>query len=81
MISFETMKRILLIAFVILISLISAVAQKTIDFTTYDVVAKADDVSIVVKDNDYRMAVGSLKKPKINMMMDYNKEQAASKMR
>lgn len=59
---------------------VTALAQKTIDFTTYDVVAKAGDVTIIVKDNDYRMVVGSLKKPKLNMVMGYSKEQAASKI-
>ena len=59
---------------------VTAFAQRTTDFTTYDVVAKADDVTIIVKDNDYRMVVGSLKKPKFNMVMGYNKEQAASKI-
>ena len=59
---------------------VTAFAQKTINFTTYDVVAKAGDVSIIVKDNDYRMVVGSLKKPKLNMVMGYTKEQAASKI-
>lgn len=60
--------------------MISAVAQKTVDFTAYDVVAKASDVSIIVKDNDYRMVVGSLKKPKLNMVMGYTKEQGALKI-
>lgn len=59
---------------------LSAFAQKTIDFTTYDVIAKAGDVTVIVKDNDYRMVVGSLKKPKLNMLMGYTKEQAASKI-
>ena len=59
---------------------ITAFAQKTIDFTTYEVVAKAGDVSVIVKDNDYRMLVGSLKKPKLNMVMGYTKEQAVSKI-
>lgn len=60
--------------------IVTAFAQKTTDFTTYDVVAKAGDVTIIVKDNDYRMIVGSLKKPKLNMVMGYTKEQAASKI-
>lgn len=59
---------------------ISVLAQKTIDFTTYDIVARAGDVSIIVKDDDYRMVVGSLKKPKLNMVMGYTKELAASKI-
>lgn len=59
---------------------VTAFAQKTADFTTYDVVAKAGNVTIIVKDNDYRMVVGSLKKPQLNMVMGYTKEQAASKI-
>ena len=73
------MKRILVVLLVLVTS-ITAFAQKTIDFTTYDVVAKAGDVSIIVKDNDYRMVVGSVKKPKLNMVMGYTKEQTASKI-
>lgn len=67
------MKRILVVLLVLITS-ITAFAQKTIDLTSYDVVAKADDVTIIVKDNDYRMIVGSVKKPKLNMMMGYTKE-------
>lgn len=61
------MKRFLLVLLVLVTS-ITAYSQK-VDFTTYDVVAKAGDVTIIVKDNDYRMIVGSVKKPKLNMMM------------
>lgn len=73
------MKRILVVLLVLVTS-ITAFAQKTIDLTTYDVVAKAGDVTIIVKDNDYRMVVGSLKKPKLNLLMGYTSEQAASKI-
>ena len=65
---------------VLMLNAVSMFAQKTIDFTTYGVVAKTGDVTIIVKDNDYRMVVGSLKKPKLNMVMGYTKEQAASKI-
>lgn len=58
---------------------VTAFAQKT-DFTTYDVIAKAGDVTIIAKDNDCRMIVGSVKKPKLNMQMGHSKEQAASKI-
>ena len=73
------MKRILVVLLVLVTS-ITTFAQKTTDFTTYDVVAKAGDVTIIVKDNDYRMVVGSLRTPKLNMVMGYSKEQAASKI-
>lgn len=35
-----------------MLNTVSMFAQKTIDFTTYDVVAKAGDVTIIVNDND-----------------------------
>ena len=57
----------------------SMLAQTT-DLTTYDVVAKSGNVSIIVKDNDYHMIVGSTKKPKLNMTMGFSKEQAISFM-
>lgn len=75
----EIMKKLLLML-VLMLNAISMFAQKANDFTTYDLVAKAGDVSIIVKDNDWRMVVGSLKKPKLNMVMGYTKEQAASKI-
>ena len=53
-------------------------SAQTTGFTTYDVVAKSGNVSIIVKDNDYRMIVGAIKKPKLNMPMDYSKENAIS---
>ena len=55
----------------------SMLAQTT-DLTTYDVVAKSGNVSIIVKDSDYHMIVGSTKKPKLNMTMGYSKENAIS---
>ena len=70
------MKRILVVLLV-LVTAITAFAQKT-DFTTYDVIAKAGDVTIIMKDSDYRMIVGSIKKPKLNMLMGYSKEQAVN---
>ena len=55
----------------------SMLAQTT-DLTTYNVVAKSGNVSIIVKDNDYHMIVGSTKKPNLNMTMGYSKENAIS---
>ena len=68
----------LIILMMLMLNAVSMFAQKTTDFTTYDVLAKAGDVSIIVKDNDWRMVVGSLKKSKLNMLMGYSKEQAVS---
>ena len=55
----------------------SMLAQTT-DLATYDVVAKSGNVSIIVKDNDYHMIVGSTKKPKLNMTMGFSKGNAIS---
>ena len=56
----------------------TSMSAQTTDLTTYDVVAKSGNVSIIVKDNDYHMIVGSTKKPKLNMTMGFSKEQAIS---
>ena len=70
------MKQILLL-FAFLLNATSMLAQTT-NLTTYDVVAKSGNVSIIVKDNDYHMIVGATKKPKLNMTMGYSKEHAIS---
>ena len=72
------MKKLLLTTLLVIISL-SMFAQKTIDYTTYDVIAKVSNVTIVVKDNDYRMVIGPLKKSKATFLLGYNKEQAVQK--
>ena len=56
----------------------TSMSAQTTDYTTYDIVAKSGNVSIIVKDNDYHMIVGSTKKPKLNMTMGYSKENALS---
>ena len=53
-------------------------SAQTTNLTTYDVVAKSGNVSIIVKDNDYHMIVGAIRKPKLNMSMGYSKENALS---
>lgn len=72
------MKKLLLCVIVIVLSAITLFAQKT-DYTKYDVIAQANEVSIVVKDNDYRMVVGQLKKPKTVFFLGYSKDQAAQR--
>ena len=56
----------------------TSMLAQTNNLTTYDVVAKSGNVSIIVKDNDYHMIIGSTKKPKLNMTMGYSKEHAIS---
>lgn len=72
------MKRLIVTIALILLSTIISFAQKT-DYTTYNVIAQTKDISIVVKDNDYRMVVGQLKKPKTVFFLGYSKEQAAQR--
>lgn len=57
-----------------------AIAQK-VDYRTFEVIAKSGNISIVVKDNDYRMVVGSINKPKTVFLLGYSKEQASLKIR
>lgn len=72
------MTRLLTIIVILVSAVVSAFAQK-VDYTKYDVLAKSGNVSVVVKDNDYRMVVGSLTKPKKVFLLGYSKEQAAQK--
>ena len=67
-----------LFLFLFLLLHTTSISAQTTDLTTYDVVAKSGNVSIIVKDNDYHMIVGSTKKPKLNMTMGYSKENALS---
>lgn len=73
------MKKLLLCVIMIALSAITSFAQKA-DYTKYDVIAQTNDVSIVVKGNDYRMVVGPLKKPKTVFLLGYSKEQAAQRL-
>ena len=72
------MKKLLLFT-LLMLNALSTFAQKTIDYTTYDIIAKASNVTVLVKDNDYRMVVGSLKKPKATFLLGYTKEQASKR--
>lgn len=55
-------------------------AQK-VDYRTFEVIAKSGNISIVVKDSDYRMLVGSINKPKTVFLLGYSKEQATLKIK
>ena len=72
------MKRLLLISSILISTFMSAFAQK-VDYTKYDVLAKSGNVSIVVKDSDYRMVVGSLANPNKVFLLGYSKEQASQR--
>ena len=72
------MKRLLLISSILISTFMSAFAQK-VDYTKYDVLAKSGNVSVVVKDSDYRMVVGSLTNPSKVFLLGYSKEQASQR--
>lgn len=58
---------------------VTAFSLKMIDYTTDDVMAKAGNVTVLVKDGDEHMAVGPLKRPKATFLLGYTKEQAAQR--
>ncbi len=72
------MKQLIVTVTILLLSTLTSFAQKT-DYTKYNVIAQTKDVTVIVKDNDYRMVVGQLKKPKAVFFLGYSKEQAAQR--
>ena len=68
------MKRLLTISVILISAVVSAFAQK-VDYTQFEVLAKSGDVSVVAKDNYYRMVVGPLKNPKKVIFLGYSKDQ------
>lgn len=69
-------RNLLLIFALFIFSSISIFAQQKKDYTTYDVVAKSGNIHIVAKKDDYRMVLGTLKKPKMVFMLGYTIDQA-----
>lgn len=74
------MKRILITCIILILSVVTSLAQNAIDYTKYEVLAQRADVSIVNSGKDYRMVVGPLKKPKTAFLLGTSKELAASKI-
>ena len=72
------MKKLIVTVTILLLSTLASFAQKT-DYTKYNVIAQTKDVIVIVKDNDYRMVVGQLKKPKTVFFLGYSKDQAAQR--
>ena len=66
----------LLLTLLFLLSAISMYAQQKKDYTTYDVVAKSGNIHIVAKKDDYRMVIGTLKKPQMVFLLGYTIDQA-----
>ena len=75
------MRRVLFIsAFLIAVVSTAIAQQKKVDSTTYDVIAKTGNVTLINNGNDYRLIVGSLSKPKSALQFGYSKEQALSRL-
>ena len=72
----EKEMRKILISLIITFFITVSVFAQGIDFTTYDVLAKCGDVTVVVKNNDYRMVVGPLKRSTTSFMLGNTKDQA-----
>ena len=65
----------------LLISIVCPGFAQKVDYKTFDVIAKSGNVSILVKDKDYRMVVGSLNNPKTVFLLGYSKEHALLKIK
>lgn len=73
------MKRLITVIILFITTIASVFTQK-VDYTTYNVVVKTKDVTVVVKDNNWLMVVGSLKRPKLELHLGYTNEQVANKI-
>lgn len=50
--------------------------QGMVDYAEFEVLGRRGDVTMVVKDDDYRMVVGKMKKPGAVLLLGYSREQA-----
>ena len=75
------MRELILILIFFFSVTISVFAQQKKDYTTYDVVAKSGNIHIVAKKDDYRMLIGTLKKPMMVFLLGYTKEQATQRFK
>jgi len=75
----KTMKKILMICVMLVTMVMTAFAQK-VDYRQYNVVTQKGNVTVVEKDRkDYRMIIGSLKKPQKVYVLGHNKDLAAGR--
>lgn len=70
------MKRLLLVWVMVFGLGMPGWGQGMVDYGEYEVLGKRGDVTMVVKDNDYRMVVGKMKKPGAVFLLGYSREQA-----
>ena len=71
------MKRLVAVIQVLVLAALPALAQKP-DFSSNEIIARSGNVQIVVKDNYYRMVVGSLARPSKAFLLGYSGSHAAS---
>ena len=71
------MKRLVAVIQILVLAALPALAQKP-DFSSNEVIARSGNVQIVVKDNYYRMVVGSLARPSKAFLLGYSGSHAAS---
>lgn len=72
------MKKLILAILCCLIGMASY--GQRVDFSTYDHVIKRGKVSIVCHNDEYRMIIGSLKNPKICLLIGMSSESAAESL-
>lgn len=73
------MKNWVLLMAVLLTASFNAFGQG-VDFSTYELVAKQGNVSIIAGNNEYRLIVGSTKKPKASLFLGVHPEAAAAQL-
>lgn len=66
----------LLSLFLILVATATLSFAQRVDYSTYQLVAQKGKVYVVVKDNNWRMVTCSLKRPKLDFLLDVSKAQA-----
>ena len=71
------MKRLVAVIQILVLAALPALAQKP-DFSSNEIIARSGNVQIVVKDNYYRMVVGSLARPSKAFLLGYSGSHAAS---
>ena len=69
------MKRLLLVWVMVFGLGMPGWGQGVVDYAEFEVLGKRGDVTMVVKDNDYRMVVGKMKKPVAVFLLGYSSEQ------
>ncbi len=73
------MNKLVLLVLAVLMVCGSAYGQE-VDFSLYELVAQRGKISVVTQDGEYRMIVGSLKRPKAALLLGMMPEMAAAQL-